>query len=393
MFVKKTIAMFLLIVLLGSTALIPPLASANNEIIPVDTAMQVVENDINSLTPEHEFYGLWNHVQVVHRADLYDIHDNIMGYYFQLMDDGQSVGYYISGARYDITPILEYSSAPAKDSLESPETGKKLYYFGGENQAAAANADDLIAQIELGVKTYNEKLLQQKTITDASTLTLANVLNKLELNEDPNSPQLWQQKLNSNVSLLAYPSAYYLAVPSMNQYQSGVNHPKSACGPTSLSMAIQYLHSIGLNVHDMQTYFNNSEPQMINGMYNLLGSGIFGTSAGNMSYMTSYLLNMHMSGWTATNVNGSSSGATDKFKDRIVSSRPPLVMWDTFGLNFLFPWLDPDVSWHWQTGNGYRTTNGVFELGVKDPSSSYTISKYYNWTANQSYFLFTSYTQ
>lgn len=323
MFVKKTIAMFLLLVLLGSTALIPPPASANSEIIPVNTAMQVVENDIKSLTPEHEFYGLWNHVQVVHRADLYDIHDNIMGYYFQLMDDGQSVGYYISGARYDITPILEYSSAPAKDSLESPETGKKLYYFGGENQAAAANADELIAQIELGVKTYNEKLLQQKTITDASTLTLANVLNKLELNEDPNSPQLWQQKLNSNVSLLAYPSTYYLAVPSMNQYQTGVNHPKSACGPTSLSMAIQYLHSIGLNVHDMQTYFNNSEPQMINGMYNLLGSGIFGTSAGNMSYMTSYLLNMHMSGWSATNVNGSSSGATDKFKDRIVSSRPP----------------------------------------------------------------------
>jgi len=56
--------------------------------------MQVVENDIKSLNPEHEFYGLWNHVQVVHRADLYDIHDNIMGYYFQLIDDGQSVGYY-----------------------------------------------------------------------------------------------------------------------------------------------------------------------------------------------------------------------------------------------------------------------------------------------------------
>lgn len=394
MYIKKSIMMILVLILFASgTIIAPPHVNAKSETIPVETAIQVIESDIKSLTPEHEFFGLWDQVQVVHRADLYDIHDNIMGYYFQLIDEGKSVGYYISGARYDITPILEYSSAPAKDSIESAETGKKLYYFGGENQASAANADELIAQIELGVKTYNEKLQQQKNISATSTLSLANVLNKLELNKDPNSPEIWQQKLHSNVSLLAYPSAYYLAVPSMNQYQAGVDHPKSACGPTSLSMAIQYLDSIGLNVHDMQTYFNNSEPQMINGMYNLLGSGIFGTSAGNMSYMTSYLLNMHMSGWTATNVNGSSSGAIDKFKDRIVSSRPPLVMWDTFGLNFLFPWLDPAVSWHWQTGNGYRISNGIFELGVKDPSSNYTVSKYYNWNANQSYFLFTSYTQ
>lgn len=384
----------LVIILFASGAWIAPThANTKSEIIPVDTAKQVVENDIKSLTPEHEFFGLWDNAKVVHRSDLYDIHDNIMGYYFQLIDEGKSIGYYVSGARYDITPILEYSSAPAKESLESAEPGKRIYYFGGENQATASNADELIVQVELGVQTYNEKLQEQKNITSASKLTLANVLSKLELNQDLNAPQQWQQKLNSNISLLAYPSAYYLAVPSMNQYQAGVNHPKSACGPTSLSMAIQYLDSIGLNVHDMQTYFNSSESQMINGMYNLLGTGIFGTSAGNMSYMTSYLLNMHMSGWTATNVNGSSSGAIDKYKDRIVSSRPPLVMWDTFGLNFLFPWLDPAVSWHWQTGNGYRTANGIFELGVKDPSSNYTDSKYYNWNANKNYFLFTSYSQ
>lgn len=391
MFVKKTIAMLLLIVVLSSTALIPPSASAQSEIIPVDTAIQAVEYDINSLPPEHEFYGLWNHVQVVHRADLYDIHDNIMGYYFQLMDGGQSVGYYISGARYDITPILEYSSAPTKDSLEFPEEGKKFYYFGGENQAKAADANELIAQIELSVNTFNDKVQQQKNSSNMTTLTLPNVLKGLDLNVDPNSSQLWKQSLDSDaVSLLAYPEAYYLNVPSMNQYQSGVKHPNSACGPTSLSMAIQYLHSIGLSVHNMQTYFNNSESEMINGMYNFLGTNFLGTSAGNMSYLTPQLLNMHMSGWTATNVNADASGAIDKYKDRIVSSRPPLVMWDTLGI---FPWLDPAVTWHWQTGNGYRTTNGVFELGVKDPSSNYTVSKYYNWAANKSFFLFTSYKQ
>ncbi|AJS58968.1 hypothetical protein [Paenibacillus sp. IHBB 10380] len=391
MFVKKAIFMFLVFVLFGSAVLIPPPASANSEIIPVDTVIQVIESDIKSLTPEHEFYGLWDHVQVVHRADLYDIHDNIMGYYFHLLDDGLSVGYYISGARYDITPILEYSSAPAKESLESPEAGKKFYYFGGENQATAANANELIAQIELGVNTFNEKVQQQKNISDDSTLTLSNVLKDLNLNGDPNSPQLWQENLASDaVSLMAYPAAYYLAVPSMNQYQTGVNHPKSACGPTSLSMAVQYLHSLGLPVHDMQTYFNNSQSEMINGMYNFLGTGIFGTSAGNMSYLTPQLLNMHMSGWTATNINADDSGAMDKFQDRIVSSRPPLVMWDTLGI---FPWLDPSVTWHWQTGNGYRTSNGVFQLGVKDPSSDYTNSKYYNWVANKNFFQFTSYRQ
>lgn len=382
--------MFLVLVFLGSVVLIPHPASATSEIIPVDTVIKVIESDIKSLTPEHEFYGLWDHVQIVHRADLYDVHDNIMGYYFQLLNNGQSIGYYITGARYDITPILEYSSAPAKESLELRENGKKLYYFGGENQVSAANANELIAQIELGVNTFNKKVQQQKNTSDTSTLTLSNVLKDLDLNVDPNSPQLWQESLSNTVSLMAYPDAYYLAVPSMNQYQPGVDHPTSACGPTSLAMAVQYLHSLGLPVHNMQTYYNNSQSEMINGMYYFLGTGIFGTSAGNMSYLTPNLLNRHMSGWSAENVNANESGAIDKFKDRIVSSRPPLVMWDQLEIFF---WLDPSVTWHWQTGNGYRTSNGVFQLGVKDPSSDYTNSKYYNWAANQNYFQFVSYKQ
>lgn len=391
MIVKKAIFMCLVLLLFGSVGLIPPPASAQSEIIPVDIVRQVVESDIKDITPEHEFYGLWDDVQVVHRADLYDIHDNIMGYYFQLMEGQQSVGYYITGARYDITPILEYSSAPAKESLKSPEAGKKLYYFGGENQAVAANANELIAQIEVGINSFNEEMQQQKNTTEASTVTLANVLKDLDLNVDPNSRQLWQQNLASDaVSLMAYPSAYYLAVPSMNQYQPGVNHPDSACGPTSLSMVVQYLHSLGLPVHNKHTYFNDSESEMINGMYNFLGTGIFGTSAGNMSYLTPQLLNMHMSGWTATNINANASGAIASYQDRIVSSRPPLVMWNT---PKFFVWLHPDVKWHWQTGNGYRTTNGVFEFGAKDPSSNYTVSKYYNWVSNQNHFLFTSYRQ
>ncbi|CAH1054903.1 hypothetical protein PAECIP111894_01053 [Paenibacillus pseudetheri] len=152
----------------------------------------------------------------------------------------------ISGARYDITPILEYSSAPAKDSLESPEAGKKFYYFGGENQAKAANADELIAQIELGVNTFNEKVQQQKSLSDTATLTLSNVLKDLDLNVDPNSSQLWEQNLASDaVSLRAYPEAYYLNFPSMNQYQSGVNHLQKPSHSLPLRPLFLPIHFVG----------------------------------------------------------------------------------------------------------------------------------------------------
>ncbi|MFS0725680.1 hypothetical protein [Paenibacillus sp. 1P07SE] len=104
------------------------------------------------------------------------------------------------------------------------------------------------------------------------------------------------------------------------------------------------------------------------------------------------LLNMYMSGWTATSVNADSSGAIDKFKDRIISSRPPLVMWDTLSW---FPWVDAEVNWHWQTGNAYRTSGGVFEFGVKDPDngSNNTSTTYYSWVDNSDGFMFVSYKQ
>ncbi|MBT2288837.1 hypothetical protein J7E73_06725, partial [Paenibacillus albidus] len=295
----------------------------------------------------------------------------------------------ITGARYDITPILEYSNAPFKDNLKNQQEGKKIYYFGGENQAFAYNAQELIDQVETEIERYNEKLSLNKSSSE-SALDLTTVLNDLEMNQDENSQILWKQYLTSgDNSLMAYPTSYYLNVPHIYQYQTGINHDDSACGPSSLAMAIQYLSSIGLSVHD-KTYFDNSEVDMVNGFYNFLGTSIFGTTAGNMSYLTSQLLNMHMNGWQATSIDADDSGSIASFQDRVISSRPPLVMWDTLGI---FPWLDPDVTWHWQTGTGYRTTNGVFEFGVKDPSSSSSATKYYSWTANDNGFLFVSYKQ
>jgi hypothetical protein len=56
MFINKAIFMFLVLALFGSAVLIPPPASTNREIIPFDTVLQVIERDIQSLIPEHEFY-------------------------------------------------------------------------------------------------------------------------------------------------------------------------------------------------------------------------------------------------------------------------------------------------------------------------------------------------
>lgn len=53
---KKSMLIILVIILFASGAWIAPThANTKSEIIPVDTAKQVVENDIKSLTPEHEF--------------------------------------------------------------------------------------------------------------------------------------------------------------------------------------------------------------------------------------------------------------------------------------------------------------------------------------------------
>ncbi|GBF74012.1 hypothetical protein PA598K_02341 [Paenibacillus sp. 598K] len=388
----KRVVTFIVIV----AFLIPSFAFAENEaltenrgdkdIISIEQAKQVVENDISTLTPEHEFFDLWKEVDVVFSSELYDITESVIGYYFKLMNSkGTNVGYYITGARSDITPILQYSASPHED-FEKRDKTLKIYYFSGKNFTFAQNADILINQLN-DMLSDLEKNQRNQTTIDKKTL-----MDQLTFNRNENAPSLWNQLSDNKVmSVSSYPSAGWLDVTRIYQRLEGVDHPKSACGPTSLAMAIQYLSSLGYNVHDV-SHFNYSFPQMINGYYNFLSSNFMGTSSGNMSFLVPTLLNMYMTGWTSTSVDADSSGAMDKFKDRIVSSRPPLVMWDQLSW---FPWIDADVYWHWQTGNAYRTSGGAFQFGVKDPDNGInnTSTIYYSWIDNQNGFMFVSYKQ
>lgn len=380
--------------------------------IPVSVVEDVVKSHMNNILNEidSEFSSIWSDVSVYYSADVYDITDNVIGYYFKIVNtDGENVGYYITGARTDITPILEYSASPHYN-FETRNRDLNIYYFNGVSYTFSDSADTLIKELkEYYIENDETNSLNSSNITYTNEFT--ELLSSLTFNRNSVAPVLWAEALQPNhlnslqpsvtssepleshnlSSLASLPTSYSLSITRMWQRQSGVNHPKSACGPTSLAMALNYLsNTVGLNVLDLSD-FNNSESEMINGLYNYLGTGIIGTSSGNMSYFLHEILNDNMSGWAVTKVNGNDTGAIDKYKDRVVSSRPPLLMWDTIKL----PWETYDVTWHWQTGSAYRNSNGSFEFGVKDPDggANNTATKYYSWEDNKKGFHFLSYKQ
>ncbi|WP_133582413.1 hypothetical protein [Aureibacillus halotolerans] len=361
------------------------LSHAEEPEVTVEEATKVIEAEIESFQPDFEFYGLWDDAIIEHETDLYDITDNIIAYYFLLKVKGEDVGYYIISADKDYSPVLEFGGTPGKSGFDEQNSDDRVYYFGGQKYLMAEDAEEIKHKIKVLQQKNSSSSRETKNI-DADNINQA--IKSLSLNKDPNAKSQWENYLNAgDFGIQSLPEKYALNIPYIYQRTPGINGPESACGPTALAMAVEYLSDIGLDVRDASYW--GGDVKLVNALRNFLGTDGWGTTSGNMSYFTTKYLNIEMNGWTVSSKNANSSGAINIYKDRVVSSRPPLVMWD---IPKLIPWPDAEVRWHWNTGSAYRESNGQFQFGVKDPEFNSSRTVYYSWSANDAGFHIIHYT-
>ncbi|OWA34259.1 hypothetical protein B9G55_18235 [Saccharibacillus sp. O16] len=383
-----------LTLILGSSSASAEEAAASA--VSNETARQAVEADLAEMNSTHEFYESWQGAEATYVRELYDLQDQVVGYYFILKSGDKPVGYYVTSARTDLPPILEYGADANKPQFEAAQSGERLYYFGGRGVLAGQDAAQVTAEIRERVEVQNEAAAKQQNPPTASLQASEDapavqpkdadeVISDLALTSDPDAPAAWERVIHPQrgVTAAALPNAYSLGVPHINQRMAGIEGPGSACGPTTLAMILQYLGKQGLNVEDA-SHYGNSVVKLVNANRNIMATGPFGTTSGNMVFG---LKNTLGPGWSFSEVGADWSGAIENYKGRIVSGRPPAVMWDNL---FLFPWTDAQLKWHWQAGAAYRYSSGSFTFGVRDPDGDSAMT-YYNWASNQSGFLFISY--
>ncbi|WP_143536045.1 hypothetical protein [Saccharibacillus sp. O23] len=372
--------------------------SAEGTNVSDETARRAVEADLAAMNPEHEYYGRWQSAEATYVQELYDLEDRVIGYYFVLKSGGQPVGYYVTSARTDLPPILEYGADPSKPEFEAAAEGERIYYFGGRGAITGQDGAQATAEIRERVEAQNEAAAEAKKVPAANLRqseeepaappeNAEDVIASLTLAPHPDAAAEWERVANPprGAVAAALPDTYKLDVPFIYQRTAGIDGPGSACGPTTLAMILQYLGKQGLDVEDAR-YYNNSVVGLVNGNRNIMSTGAFGTTAGNMVFGLQNTLRPRP-GWTFAQIDAASSGAIEKYKSRIASGRPPALMWDKL---VLFPWTDAELKWHWQAGSAYTYSGGNFMFGVKDPDRDST-TRYYNWTSNQSGFLFVSY--
>ncbi|WP_148505221.1 hypothetical protein [Paenibacillus beijingensis] len=96
---------------------------SNATIVSVATAMNVAETFIKS----SNYNQKWSQTQLVFFENLYDIDESLLGYYFIVRDNGESIGHIIVSATEDRGPVLQYGDGASN----SKKTGLKAYYVGG----------------------------------------------------------------------------------------------------------------------------------------------------------------------------------------------------------------------------------------------------------------------
>lgn len=216
-----------------------------------------------------------------------------------------------------------------------------------------------------------------------------------DINRDPTAKNDWDayltgQTVEPSSSISSLPGSYTINnMPHVYQYSSGIISPGTSCGPSSAAIISQYLYSIGKNVDGINTS-GNSMIQLTNNIRNspYFDVGFFGMSETVMRTSLHNYLNKNYSGspWNVSIIYGHQSNALYNFRHRIASTRPPAIMWH----NPPWPWLNPDVNWHWQVGYAYHVNTITWrtEFTVKDPARQSPGNRSFDYVANQNDFLY-----
>lgn len=343
-----------------------------NEVVPVEEAIKAATALISSSVYSSD----WADAIIEHKYNLYDLDDSLLGYYMVVKKNNSQIGYMVVSATKDRVPVLEYGEDHNFNFEEEVyNKGNKIFYLG-YNFLAAKNGMELKERHKL-IKDNTIKKLEKegKTNTPFYNDVLNMELKSIERNKEINSKK-WDELLGNKRDKTVRVSATtykVLNVSHLSQRMSGVDHPDSACGPTTGAMIVNYYNYVqGYDVDAGVDLGGNHH--LINHLYEELGTTIIGTFISEYTSGMHEHLNHNMTGWMTWDLPADEYYLT--YELAISDGDPVALRFDRFREND-----DVYVEYHFVAGIGYDKGSGTIYAGIKDPDST-SSTKWISWDVN-----------
>ncbi|MFF2015317.1 C39 family peptidase [Paenibacillus sp. NPDC058177] len=253
----------------------------------------------------------------------YDVNEELIAYYYIFSDQ-----YVLVAANKSYSPVL----AAGEGSLDIAELNKegKLYYLGGIEAVSALNAEEVME------KNHQS---DQKTFANSNTGLVKN----------PDADSLWDAYLNGSSFSIGIKALTEkkITITTFDQYETGVNHSASACGPTTMAAISEYWRQYrGFNLLPSTIYYG-SKAATINHFYSEHGGFIGGMSVAGVKIG----LEMH-NGDFYRSASASVISGYNAYRNEINANRPVAVKFDK-KFTFFEPDWDYAYTYHWTVGKGY----------------------------------------
>lgn len=376
----RIVTLLVLIILLFSSSSV--FAEQNESVseknvVSIKRAQKAAENFI----PLAEISEWKDYKAIVYVNDLHDVDDSVIAYYFNIESENRPIGYIVVSANVLVEPILEYGIVDSPEPVIPFNQGDKTYYLGALKQITAKN------NVELAEKFNRIKDAKAKNLLkDGSKEEDIDFIKNAQLTPIEKSTinvTKWSEIENvgtyqsASVTATALPTTKELSVTRYYQRMSGVDHPRSACGPTSGAMIIDYLIDV-LNYHniDGSDAYVNGTAALINTLYSEMGTNLFGTSISD--WRLGMLEHINNDGyWRIGVIDADDSTAANRYKTRIAASTPTTFRFDYF--------VDSGVTinYHFVVGVGYNHSTSSLKFGIKNPDGeNNTATKWFDWAVN-----------
>ncbi|MGP4109100.1 hypothetical protein [Virgibacillus sp. L01] len=339
---------------------------------------------VENFIVKNEYLSKLREGNVQFRYKLYDVDDTVIAYYFTVKKNGENVGYFVTSARENIDPMLQYGYGDNIGANFGNEInkGNKIYYLGGLQYMYAKNST--------GLKDKYKKAKQKslKHSSEAYKEIKENKLQGLEKRKDrsPGWEALLKNIDSTSNATIASTSWKVLSVDRIGQRRSGTDHPDSSCGPATGAMIADYYHDVlGYSVRDNATY--GSWAELTNHLYREMDTRAWGTSMNNWREGMLYHVrhDSSYSAWSARQWGGVGHG--NLFVQAIDSYDPAALRFDYFVQD------STEHQYHFVAGIGYNK-NGSFtgdlHVAYKNPDGGKNNDEthWIDWTVNDQDFTF-----
>lgn len=275
-----------------------------------------------SFLERHSFSEPFSTVTAVEAV--YGLNEEMFAYYYKF--DNQ---YVLVAADKSYSPVL----AAGEGALETAKiaSGDRLYYLGGVQAVEASSAHE--------IQTQNARTAEQASGPAESILA-----------KNPDAATAWNAYLSAPIATpgLLKMTEKKITLRTFDQYKTGVEHPGSACGPTTMAAISEYWRSYrGFGLLPSITYYG-SEAATINHFYDEHGGTALGMSVNKVKKgLADHNGDFYRSA-TASEITGSYGS----YRSEINASRPVAVKFDT-KFTFFEPDWDYAYNYHWTVGKGY----------------------------------------